>query len=191
MKCSWFKSTKLFFFLSDHQLHTSFSPRTWSFRCSMLNVRKWSSTTWLRYTEVLPLVFIHGIKYTVISICKLWPKSTHIHIPLEANNKFGCSSAIHYVCTDPGGWSALSSSLAVPPPPLPELNHEAARLHKWGKSNFKRLEMSSLDLRSVWHCHVHTAIVCEVRTSQTLLLWMQIGNTIRRSHRILSQRLTC
>lgn len=145
-------------------------------------MRKWSSTMWFLCIEVLPLIYTHTIKYTLISICKLSPKSTHIHISLEANNKFGCSSTIHYACTDPGGLSALSSSLVVPFPPCLCWTMKQQDFTSGGKSNFKRLEMSSLDLRSVWYCHVHTAIVCEVRSSQTLLLWMQIGNTIRQSH---------
>lgn len=78
-----------------------------------------------KHTQVQTCMYLHVQNIT----------QTHTHTHLKPNNKCGCSSTIHYVCTDPGGWSTLSSSLAEPF--RHHLSWSCKTSQMGGKSNFK------------------------------------------------------
>lgn len=146
-------------------------------------MRKWSPTTWFLCIEVLPLIYTHTPSNTHSFPYTNYRPKAHTFTSL-------LKPTISLAAAQQSIMRALTLEAEAPflllwwclSPPCLCWTMKQQDFTSGGKSNFKRLEMSSLDLRSVWYCHVHTAIVCEVRTSQTLLLWMQIGNTIRQSH---------
>jgi len=67
------------------------------------------------------------------------PKCTHTqaHSLLKSDNKFGSSSTVHYARTDPGGWSALSSSAVVPVSHRRSWTMKLPDFKGRGKSDFK------------------------------------------------------
>lgn len=96
-------------------------------------------------------------------------KSTHTHTHYD--NKFGCSSTIHYAWIDPGGWGALFSSLVVPVPHC--LSSTMKRQNFTSKVGW---EVQGVDFKG-WRWFPQIVARCGIATTHAMQLSVQLDFT--------------